>query len=138
MINQRRSFMNMKRIRLFFCLFTIGCVGACQRTEMPESTHDCMVVEFTANTESDDSTKANVGVNASGKVQTFWEDGDKIVGPFSTFNGFSLDRDLNADSRRIDYVYYRNATPLIYVCNDTKYDGYYASDHLPVYVDMNF
>ena len=74
----------------------------------------------------------------------YWKDSyretpaDMIEGPFSTFNGFVLDRDLNADPRRIDYVYYRNATPVRYVCNDKKYDGYYASDHLPVYVDMNF
>lgn len=60
-----------------------------------------------------------------------------IRGPFGTFNGFDLELDPYTDKRRIDYVYYRNnVTPLEYVCNTTKYDGYYASDHFPVYADM--
>lgn len=60
-----------------------------------------------------------------------------ITGPKNcTFNGFDLTRNLYTDVRRIDYVYFRNAVPLNYVCNDKKYDGYYASDHLPVYSDM--
>ena len=61
---------------------------------------------------------------------------EQVNGPFSTFNGFSLDRDMMTDPRRIDYIYYRGATPLDYVCSDAKYDGYYPSDHCPVYVDV--
>lgn len=57
-------------------------------------------------------------------------------GPYCTFNGFHLDRDMYTYQSRLDYVYYRNATPLTYVCNDKRYDGYYASDHLPVYAEM--
>ena len=79
---------------------------------------------------------------ASVTYRTYWKDpyrelsGDKIRGPFATYNGFDTDRNLIIDNKRLDYVYYRNATPLNYVCNDRKYDGYYASDHLPVYSDF--
>ena len=52
------------------------------------------------------------------------------------YNAFDLDRDLNVDPKRLDYIYYRNATLLNYVCNSKKYDGLYASDHLSVYADM--
>ena len=74
--------------------------------------------------------------------RTYWNDpyrelpGDKIIGPFATYNGFNLKLNLDIDGRRLDYVYYRNATPQNYVCNDKKYEGYYASDHLPVYSDF--
>ena len=57
-------------------------------------------------------------------------------GPYCTFNGFKLDRNMYTHQNHLDYIYYRNATPLRYVCNDKLYDGYYASDHLPVYADM--
>ena len=73
---------------------------------------------------------------------TYWKDvylevgSENITGPFSTYNGFNTSLDLNADPRRIDYIYYRNAVPLNYVCNDKTYGGCYASDHLPVYSDM--
>lgn len=80
--------------------------------------------------------------DASVEYRKYWNDvyrevaPDHISGPFATYNGFDLDRDLNADPKRLDYIYYRNATPLNYVCNSRKYDGLYASDHLPVYSDM--
>lgn len=73
----------------------------------------------------------------------YWSDAylelysNRVNGPFATFNGFSLDRDLMADPRRIDYVYFRGSEPFNYVCSDRKYDGYYASDHLPVYIDTS-
>ena len=79
---------------------------------------------------------------ASVEYRKYWNDvyrsvaPDMIAGPFATYNAFNLDRDLNADTKRLDYIYYRNATPLNYVCNSKKYDGLYASDHLPVYADM--
>lgn len=82
---------------------------------------------------------------SSAATQTYlkyWEDArlqapaDAVTGPVSTYNGFDLTSALNKDSKRIDYVFYRNATPLNYVCDNTKYDGYYPSDHLPIYSDM--
>ena len=80
--------------------------------------------------------------NSVATYLTYWKDvylevgKDNITGPFSTYNDFNTSLDLNKDPRRIDYIYYRNATPLNYVCNDATYEGCYASDHLPVYSDM--
>ena len=56
-------------------------------------------------------------------------------GPEGTFNGWKLD---TPPTSRIDFVYYRGkgVTPLCYRCNDTRYDGFYASDHFPVWVDF--
>ena len=73
---------------------------------------------------------------------TYWKDvylevsSENRIGPFSTYNGFDASLNLNTDPRRIDYIFYRNAIPLNYVCNDKKYGGCYASDHLPVYSDL--
>ena len=72
----------------------------------------------------------------------YWQDTYASVsaadksGPQSTFNGFDLNRNMYTNTSRLDYIYYRNATPTNYVCNDSKYGGYYASDHLPIYSDM--
>ena len=80
--------------------------------------------------------------NSVATYLTYWKDvylevgKDNIKGPFSTYNDFDTSINLNKDPRRIDYIYYRNATPLNYVCNDATYEGCYASDHLPVYSDM--
>ena len=80
--------------------------------------------------------------NSVATYLTYWKDvylevgKDKITGPFSTYNDFDTSLDLNKDPRRIDYIYYRDATPLNYVCNDATYEECYASDHLPVYSDM--
>ena len=64
------------------------------------------------------------------------EERQQAIKEFSTYNDFDTSLDLNKDPRRIDYIYYRDATPLNYVCNDATYEGCYASDHLPVYSDM--
>ncbi len=80
--------------------------------------------------------------NAVKTYLTHWKDvyrevdSESITGPFSTYNGFDTSLDLDSDPRRIDYIFYRNAVPLNYVCNDKTYGGCYASDHLPVYSDM--
>ena len=72
----------------------------------------------------------------------YWKDSyielypGRVSGPFTTFCGFNPDLDLETDPRRIDFIYYRGAEPFNYVCSDRMYDGYYPSDHLPVYVDM--
>lgn len=77
---------------------------------------------------------------ASLTYRAWWSDAylsDAVKsGPYCTFNGFHLDRNMYTYKSRLDYVYYRNATPLRYVCNDRLYDGYYPSDHLPVYALM--
>ena len=80
--------------------------------------------------------------NSTATYLTYWKDvylevgSENITGPFSTYNHLDTSVDLNSDPRRIDYIYYRDAIPLNYVCNDKTYDGYYASDHLPVYSDI--
>jgi endonuclease/exonuclease/phosphatase family metal-dependent hydrolase len=63
-------------------------------------------------------------------------DAPERTGSIATYNGFNLSVDLNNPSKRIDYVYYRNAVPLTYACDNTKFDGLFPSDHFPVYSDM--
>ena len=85
---------------------------------------------------------ARPGQSSVKTYMTYWKDvylevsSENRIGPFSTYNGFDTSLNLNTDPRRIDYIFYRNATPLNYVCNDKTYGGCYASDHLPVYSDM--
>lgn len=60
----------------------------------------------------------------------------EIEGPAGTYNGFDVNRNM-ATASRIDYIYFRGgAQPKHYVCNQTKYDGFWASDHLPIYAEM--
>ena len=77
---------------------------------------------------------------ATATYRTYWNDAyyssASKTGPYCTYNAFNLERNMYTHQNHLDYVYYRNATPLRYVCNDRKYGGYYASDHLPVYADM--
>lgn len=51
-------------------------------------------------------------------------------------NGWQLDR---LPERRIDFIYYKGegVVPLHYRCNDTRYNGLFASDHFPIWVDFN-
>lgn len=76
------------------------------------------------------------------KYKEYWKDvyenltTDKREGAIGTFNGFNLNVNL-ATASRIDHIYYRGQiTPLSYMCLDKKYDGFWPSDHLPVYSDM--
>ena len=80
---------------------------------------------------------------ATATYRSYWTDAydgagaARRSGPFATFNAFNLSRNMYSNNSRIDYIYYRGGvTPLGYVCNDTRYDGYYASDHLPIYADI--
>ena len=65
-------------------------------------------------------------------------DGDTAQrkGPEGTFNGWQLDKE---PFPRIDFIYYQGdtVTPLCYCCNDSRYDGLFASDHFPVWVDFS-
>lgn len=79
---------------------------------------------------------------ASETYRTWWTDSwhafdgcpELRRGPEQTFNGWHLDK---PPVSRIDFVYYRGkgVRPVRYVCDDTRYDGLFASDHFPVYVD---
>ena len=81
--------------------------------------------------------------NTSSVLRTYWEDSfmylpdDKKTGPSGTYNGFDHNKNMET-ARRIDYIYFRgdDIEPLEYVCNDALYDGEFASDHFPIYVDM--
>lgn len=55
----------------------------------------------------------------------------------NTFNGFKTDSTQWEAVKHIDYIYYRNVdAPIRYVCNQTLYDGFCASDHFPVWADF--
>ena len=64
-------------------------------------------------------------------------DGEAKSGPKGTFNNHGVNTDMEA-APRIDFVYYKGKgiVPLRYVCDDTLYDGFYPSDHCPVYTDF--
>jgi len=80
---------------------------------------------------------------ASAVYRSWWKDSyhsfdaapELRKGPVGTFNGWKLDVEPTS---RIDFIYYRgeNVIPLAYVCNDRRYDGLFASDHFPIYVDF--
>ena len=127
-----------------FVVATHGCLSAEKRAEYASIYEQ---IEKKYNTKGYPAfligdMNARPSDQASETYRTYWSDtyreltSDKISGPFATYNGFNLKLDLMTDSRRIDYIYYRGATPVSYVCNDKKYDGLYASDHLPIYSDM--
>jgi endonuclease/exonuclease/phosphatase family metal-dependent hydrolase len=85
---------------------------------------------------------ATESAEASEKYRTWWKDvflsvdKNQIKGPKGTFNGFDLTKDMDT-ARRIDFIYVRGGIkPLNYQCNPMKYNGHYASDHLPVVSDM--
>ncbi len=72
---------------------------------------------------------------------THWRDAYEAVGaenrtgPIGTHNGWKTNQTAFPD--RIDYIFFKGeATPLNYVCNDTKYDNLFPSDHFPLYSDF--
>ena len=88
---------------------------------------------------------ATPGSALSNTFRTWWSDpvfeldADKKTGPLGTFNGHSISRNMENETYRIDYIYYRGTTSHLWVrsysVNDTKYTttaSMYPSDHLPV------
>lgn len=79
---------------------------------------------------------------ASEKLRTYWTDSylylppENKEGSFATQNGADINRNMDTNPRRIDYVYFRDAVPLKYCCFNKMYDGFWPSDHCAVYVDM--
>ena len=74
--------------------------------------------------------------------RTYWTDVylelpyKKMEGPSGTFNAATLNRNMRA-ARRIDYIYYRGSIRIKkYFCNTDRYDGFYPSDHCPIYADI--
>lgn len=78
-----------------------------------------------------------------GIFTAWWQDAYKVLqpkggttGPRGTFNGFNLERDMTK-AGRIDYIFFRGqVVPVHYVCDDSRQDGRYPSDHCPVYCDV--
>lgn len=73
---------------------------------------------------------------------SWWKDSYKEVesakrtGPVNTYNGFTSP----TGKYRLDYVFYRGSgfRPVSYCCDNTLYDGLYASDHFPVWAEFAF
>ena len=79
---------------------------------------------------------------SSDVLRAYWTDArlylpeDKIEGPYGTFNNHDVERDMEK-APRIDYIYFKGgAEPQNYVCNTGKYDGFYPSDHCPIYSNI--
>lgn len=79
---------------------------------------------------------------SSERLREYWTDtflslpAKRISGPSGTFNGARAGRDMNA-ANRIDYIYFRgNVKPADYTCHDKLYDGFYPSDHCPIYANL--
>jgi len=78
----------------------------------------------------------------SGILRTWWTDtymylpARKTKGPQGTFNNHKTEKDMEK-AARLDYIYFRGGVkPRKYVCNDARYDGFWPSDHCPVYADV--
>lgn len=75
--------------------------------------------------------------------RSYWNDtfltvpADVRKGSVGTFNKRGENEDMNA-APRIDYIYYRGegVKPLGYTCDNRRYEGYYPSDHCPIYADF--
>lgn len=73
---------------------------------------------------------------------SWWKDSFKELtpasrqGPANTYNGYSS----TTGKSRIDFVFYRGEgfQPMMYCCNNSLYEGLYASDHFPVWVEFAF
>ena len=82
---------------------------------------------------------------SSNILRTYWTDvymllpSDKKEGPHGTFNSHNVEKDMEK-AARIDYIYINgsNVTPLNYCCFTGLYDGFYPSDHCPIYSDIIF
>lgn len=58
-------------------------------------------------------------------------------GPIGTYNGFNPEANLESQSKRGDYIFGKGAYELKrFRVVDTKYDGQYPSDHIPVVVTV--
>ncbi len=60
---------------------------------------------------------------------------EKRVGPDGTYNNWKINQ--TTFSSRIDYILYKGAAePQKYVCDMSKFDGFFPSDHFPLYADF--
>ena len=76
-------------------------------------------------------------------LKTYWTDvytllpSDKRKGPHGTFNSHNTEKDMEK-AARIDYIYIKGTgiKVLNYCCFTGLYDGFYPSDHCPIYSDI--
>lgn len=76
-------------------------------------------------------------------LRNYWSDvymtlpSDKKSGPHGTFNSHNVDKDMEK-AARIDYIYMRGGSivPVNYCCFTELYDGFYPSDHCPIFSDV--
>ncbi|MBO4670507.1 MAG: endonuclease/exonuclease/phosphatase family protein [Bacteroidales bacterium] len=63
-------------------------------------------------------------------------DATKRMGCAGTYNGYANP----TGKSRIDFVFYRGdkLEPQLYTCSNKLYNGLYASDHFPIFVEMKF
>lgn len=89
------------------------------------------------NAKETDDASAVYRTHWTDSYHAFDEDPSLREGPEVTFNGWRLEGPKPGFGR-IDFIYFRgkDVTPLRYRCNDTRYDGLFASDHFPVMVDF--
>lgn len=77
---------------------------------------------------------------SSALFRSYWKDSAIGVDEENTFNAFGKKKTEDwPDGRfRIDYIYYRNLGEVPeYHCDRSLFGGLYASDHYPIYVDVD-
>jgi endonuclease/exonuclease/phosphatase family metal-dependent hydrolase len=93
-----------------------------------------------------DMNAASLNEPAQAEFKTYFTDAyyaaeNKGVrsGCISTYNAFEDAPNLSNAGRRADYIYMRGSYDLRgYNVVQTKYDGNWPSDHMPVYIDVKF
>lgn len=120
-----------------FVMVTHGCLGdkkyeTVYETVEKEQNPDGYPSFFIGDMNASPSNAASV------TYREYWFDAYQraadVTGPAGTFNGFNVSKD---PTQRVDYIYYRGEVDVdAYVCDNTKYDGFYPSDHCPVYADV--
>jgi endonuclease/exonuclease/phosphatase family metal-dependent hydrolase len=93
-----------------------------------------------------DMNAASLNEPAQAEFKTYFTDAyysaeNKGVrsGCISTYNAFEDAPNLSNAARRADYIYMRGSYDLRgYNVVQTKYDGNWPSDHMPVYIDVKF
>ena len=133
--------------RKFFLMNNHGCLNA---ESNKKNAHHYEEMEKKYNTEKLPSFfvgDMNAGSSSdAGSVYmtyvSYWKDAYAVLdatkrkGCAGTYNGYANP----TGKSRIDYVFFRGdkLEPQLYTCNNQLYNGLYASDHFPIWVEMKF
>ncbi len=81
------------------------------------------------------------------ELRKYWKDFysevpvEFIFGPLGSFNGHKTSTNLDDVTKRIDYIFLRDPKGQVegvtYRCDNSRFDGFYPSDHCPVSVQVN-